>query len=150
MTGNGYQELGEFLHTKNPFALKTQKGRFLVFEQYKDIYLYVLKEIRKYCKRGYIDYAVLLYHFTNMDDNATMHYNDIAMKKYPLLRESCIMVDWNQLWNYQELFMTILKAMHEVTQSDFDFNHFEYAWDRFLAYNEGYDEEEERNNKDKS
>lgn len=142
INAGGFQELGEFLHTKNPFALKTPKGRFLVFEQYKDIYLHVLKEIRKYCKRGYIDYPVLLRHFTNMTEDATMHYNDIAMKKYALLRETCIIVNWEQVNNHQELFIQILKAMHEVTQSDFDFNHFEMAWSRFLEYNENYGKEE--------
>ena len=134
--------LEEYLHKHNPLALKDVKNKVLFFKDYNDAYLHVLKEIRIYCKRGYIELALLVKHLTQFDDGSCEDLQALMIKNNATLAETPLLMNWLDVGHEKERLQTIVEAMHEPSGASFDWVAFEYAWLVFRQWNE------EQNQKD--
>lgn len=139
--------LGDYLERFNPFGLKNEKGRILHFKTRDDIYLYTLKEIRKYCKRGYIELTLLMKHLTGFDESTCEDLANAARKYEKTLAKDPIFVDWSNVGYEKDRLEAIIKALHILTETEFVWASFEYAWIMFRQFNEVYTNNGEDNEK---
>lgn len=128
---DGYGLFAEHLEQHNPFGIKDAKGKILFFNTYRENYLYVLKEMRSYCKRGFVDVAVLLHHLSGFDEATCIEIETTGMKLFRILRNTPILIDWEKPDRYYEVTAAIMKSYHIVTDTQFDGTLYELAWNDF-------------------
>lgn len=128
---DGYGLFAEHIEQHNPFGIKDEKGNVLYFKTYRENYLYVLKEMRRYCKRGYVEIAVLLHHLSGFDEATCIEIEISGMKLFPILRNVPILIDWERPDATYNQIAAIIKSFHLLTNTQFDFAMFEMAWNDF-------------------
>lgn len=133
-----FETLGDYLEKYNPFALKDSKNRILHFKSRDEIYLYTLKEIRSYCKRGYVELALLVKHLTGFDDDTCFDLEECMHKENGDLCKNPLLLDWGDVGREKEKLQAIFKGLHEATETEFDWCAFEYAWAFFREWNNNY------------
>lgn len=135
----GFETMGDWMEKYNPFALKNAKGEVLKFESREAIYLYVMKEIRKYCKRGYVELALLVKHLTGFDDDTCNDVADYIKRLDKRMKEEPLLFDWDNVGYYRERLQAIMKGLHIITETEFYWAEFELAWEDFRVYNKNFD-----------
>lgn len=137
-----FETMGDYLDKYNPLAIKDSKNRILHFKTYDDCYLYVLKETRRYCKRGYCDVALLVKHLTGFDEDTCEEVALAAKKETPELAEQPLLLDWTQPDKCTRKLAGVINGMHILTETDFNQYSFEYAYLMFKQFNDRYNAEE--------
>lgn len=123
-----FETLGDYLAEHNPFALKDEKNRIRHFKTREEIYKFVLEDIRKYCKRGYIELALLIKHLTQFDDETCQDIANIGRKNYPEIHDEPLYLDWEDIEHQRGKLEAIIKTLHLLTETEFDWASFEYTW----------------------
>lgn len=131
-----FETLGDYFEKYNAFALKTPKNKIMHFKSRDEMYLYVLKEIRQYCKRGYLEIALLVKHLTQFDDETCEQIAEIIRKGNSKLREDPIFIDWQNIGYEKVKLITILKGLHSLTETEYEWVAGEYAWALFRTWNQ--------------
>lgn len=137
------ETMGDYLEKFNPLALKDEKNRIRHFKTRDENYLFVLKDMRKYCKRGYVELALLVKHLTGMDDETCEDVHNAICKIYGCEKDKPMFVDWSDAGREKEKLQAILTGMHTITETEFDWASFEYAWLVFRNWNDNYTEKED-------
>lgn len=135
---DNFETMGDYLDKYNPFALKNNKNQILHFKSYDEIYLHTLKEIRQYCKRGYIDLALLVKHLTQFDDESCNEIADGFRKLVQKEPDQPMFIDWLNIGYEKDKLIGILKGLHNITETQYDWPCGEYAWVLFRDFNEKY------------
>lgn len=135
-----FETIGDYLEKYNALALKTPKNTILHFKSRDEMYLYVFKEIRKYCKRGYIEIALLVKHLTQFDDETCEEIAGIIRKQNSKMVNDPLFVDWQNVGYEKEKLIAIIKGMHYLTETEYDWSAGEYAWVLFRKFNKEYNE----------
>lgn len=138
---DGFGALWKFLQDKNPFMIIDQKEKLMEFKSREELYLYTLKEIRKYCPKGYVEVPLLIKHLTGFDD-VTCEDASKPITKFnsTLSYDKPIFIDWRAVGYDKEKLQAIFKTMHLPTESEFDWAAFEYVWMQFKAWLNEYNE----------
>lgn len=123
-----FETLGDYLAKYNPLALKNDKNQILHFKTYDDAYLYVLKETRTYCTRGYVEIPLLVKHLTGFDDETCMEITDIIIRYNKSLKDEPHVIDWHRIERSKEILEAVVKGLHSLTETEFSWSSFEYAW----------------------
>lgn len=145
---NVFETLGDYLEKHNPFALINGKNEMLFFKNYEEAYLYTLKDLRKYCKKGYVDLPLLVKHLTDFDDDTCMEVAEYMTQSYKEWRDKPVLIDWSRVGYEKEKLIAILKGLHGLTETEYDWLEFECAWNRFTSWNEDFENEEKTNEKE--
>lgn len=138
------ETLGDYLAKYNPLALKNEKNEILHFKNYDEAYLYALKDIRKYCKKGYVELPLLIKHLSGFDDESCEQLACYMREQNKDLDVETIFLDWRSIDRQYERLMTIIKVLHEPTETEFSWTSFEYAWMIFKQFNEKMIEKDEK------
>lgn len=138
------ETLGDYLAMFNPLALKNEKNEILHFKNYDEAYLYVLKDIRRYCKKGYVELPLLIKHLNGFDDESCEELARFMRNRNKDLDVETIFLDWRNIDRQYERLMTIIKVLHEPTETEFAWTSFEYAWMVFKQFNEKMIEKDEK------
>lgn len=139
-------DMGAYIERYNPFMYKDEKNRIMHFETYKDAYLQTMRFIVKDCPRGYFDIAVFMKKHCGMDDQTVVDYDRIATKtSHIFLINRILMFDWRKLnddGNNRKIMIEILRALHNITETTFSYEAFEWALEIFIKedINETYKE----------
>lgn len=137
---DNFETMGDYLEKYNAFALKTPKNQIMHFAKRDEMYLYTLKELRKYCERGYIEIALLIKHLTQLDDASCEELALVIRKSQPEISVEPLFIDWSDVGYEKEKLIAILKGLHSITETEYDWCCGEYAWLKFREFNEEYTE----------
>lgn len=137
-----FETMGDYLEKYNPFALKDEKNRIRHFKTREDIYRFVLEDIRKYCKRGYVEVALLVKHFTQFDDDTCKDISEAARKEFADIRNEPLFIDWANVGREKGKLSALLKTLHLLTETEFDWASFEYVWIFYKEWVKEYNEQE--------
>lgn len=138
-----FETLGDYLEKHNPLALKNGKNEILYFKNYEAAYLYALKEMRKYCKKGYVELPLLVKHFTGFDDESCEDVASYMKQAFQEWQTMPVLIDWQRVGYEKEKLMAIMRGMHEITETEFDWVEFECAWNEFRTWNEKFEDGKE-------
>lgn len=130
-----FETLGDYLSKHNPLALKNSKNQILHFKNYEAAYLYTLKEMRKYCKKGYVELPLLVKHFTGFDDETCEDISRYIKKHNSEWDKVPSLIDWNRVGYEKEKLEAVMKGLHEITETEYDWVEFECAWLEFRKWN---------------
>lgn len=139
---HNFETLGDYLEKYNPFALKNSKNEILHFPTYSDIYLHTMKEMRMYCKRGYVELALLVKYLTGFNDETCTELADNMKKLNRDLSNEPLLIDWSRVGYEKEKLVAILNGLHDLTETEFDWAQFEKSWLTFRSWNDEYTEEQ--------
>lgn len=138
---DNFETMGDYLSKYNPFGIKDEKNNVLHFKDYGEIYLHTLKETQKYCQRGYLELPLLIKHLTGFDFDTATDIAELVKKNDKTIPEGPLFVDWTDVGYSKERFVSLMKGLHELTETTFDWVMFEYAWLRFKSWNDNYNKE---------
>lgn len=135
-----FETMGEWLDKYNPFAMKGPNGKIRYFENYKGAYLYTLKRIRRRSAKGYFD-LVLFFLDEVMNDRETAEDMVRLMgRKYPILRGDYLLLDWEDTASNEPKLTAVLKGLHMITETEYDYASFEVAWNEFKQWERTYED----------
>lgn len=129
-----FETLGDYLEKHNPLAIKNEKNEIMFFKHYEDAYLYMLKDMRKYCKRGYVELPLLVKHYTGFDDDTCEEVAGYMKKEYVDWNDTPVLLDWMRVGYEKEKLIAIMKGFHNLTETEFDWLDFECAWNSFREW----------------
>lgn len=135
-----FETMGDWLERYNPFAMKDAKKKVLYFPTYCEAYLYAMKRIRKRSPRGYFDMVLFLMDEVIGDKDTAEELTKDMGRLYLLLRGQCIMLDWEDKRETENDIATILKGLHTITETEFDYGMFEMAWLKFKEWEARYED----------
>lgn len=143
-----FETMGDYFNKYNPFFIKDGKNRIQHFKRYDDAYLYVLKAMVELCNRGYVDFSVVVKHLTKLDDDSCIDLMNMAGKSFPAMRMNYILIDWEHVEKYRSELEIIIKSLHMISDTDFDWASFEYAWTIFVPWLKTYLLKEQKDGED--
>lgn len=139
----GMENLGDYLEKHNPFAVKDEKNRIQHYNTYENAYLFVLQDLRKYCKRGYVDLVLYVKHLCGFDDDTCIEIAQLICKYQKLndciTKEQVVMINWENVRFEREKLSRLIKGLHVITETEFDWLSFEMAWLDFKDWLEKYE-----------
>lgn len=143
-----FETIGDYLNKYNPFALKDEKNRILHFKDYDEIYLHVLKVIRKYCKRGYVELPHLVKFLTQFDDETVNDIVNAILRNHRGWSRDACYINWYHVRNEEERMQALLKGLHIVTETEFSWTSFQYAWLMFIEFNDKQNKKDDEDYKE--
>lgn len=123
----------DYMEEHNPFCMKDKDGKLNYFGRYEDAYLYVMKTLRKYHPRGYVDIILFLIDWVGMDKPmAEDYWADMRKEERELLAEQFIIIDWMEVKKQKDKLAAFMRCLHILTETRFNEVDFEKAWETFL------------------
>lgn len=129
-----FEVFGDYLAKHNPLAICDEKEKLMHFKCYEDVYLHVLKFVRGYCKRGYVELPLLIKTLTVFDEDTAVEVANMAPKIAKEVADNPFFLNWERVGYSKERFQGIMKLLHTFTETEFDWVAFEVAWLRFSEW----------------
>ena len=125
------QDFESLIEEHNPFAIKSLDGQIQLFDDYAEVYLYVLRVLYSQFERGYVDIILLVNILTGM---RVGECEDLFRQIKPLWGpqpERLMSYDWDMGAAHNTDLQDVMKSLHVITETNFKMYEFEKAFEKF-------------------
>lgn len=117
----------------NPFCVRDEKRKMMVFSDWGECYLYTLKRIKELFPRGCIDVPLLIMELTK----SSMFTSKRFFKRFKYTetkREMCFIPfgDNEDVNTQKNMIKGLFCDLHSMSGTILSFDYFNYAWDKFI------------------
>ena len=130
----------ELMQEHNPFLLKDEKKKVMMFNDYGDAYCELLSRLYEQAPRGYIDLVLFL--TTNQDmplkyaEQFMEHFVDCGALKPELRVEAMVIVNWKDMEGQMRILESLMIGFHWLTETTFNKAHFLHGITKFKIKNQ--------------
>ncbi|MCR4914355.1 MAG: hypothetical protein K6A96_01175 [Prevotella sp.] len=95
------------------------------------LYLTIMRDLRKYCERGYCETEICLYHFVALPNSLIKR----LLNKLPQHRRIAhIIIDWSDYASVHRFMRVMVAIVSQINSSPFDSKAFNEAFEEFAQY----------------
>jgi hypothetical protein len=95
------------------------------------LYLTIMRDLRKYCERGYCETEICLYHFVALPNSLIKR----LLNKLPQHRRIAhIIIDWNDYASVHRFMRVMVAIVSQINSCPFDSKAFNEAFEEFAQY----------------
>lgn len=124
------KDFEDLIKKVNPFGLRTEDGAACTFENYGQCYYFVLKCLRAWFHKGFIDMPLALHKLTQMPIQDARR----IAKKFPFisLHNEIYLCGWeDRNSNPKHRAEMIIRSLHTLSDTKFSTDFYYWAWDKF-------------------
>lgn len=134
------ETIGEWMEKYNPFAMKSLTGKVRFFENYRGAYLYAMKRVRKRSSGGYFDMVLFFMDEVINDRETAEDMVRLMGRQYRMLRGDYLLINWEDTAHNYSLLSSLMKGLHMITETEFNYPMFEMAWEDFKKWEASYED----------
>lgn len=132
----GKLDFAALIEQHNPFGIKGSAGNPLFFDDYEEVYSYVLKVVKDMFPRGYIDLVLLINILTHLNTNECYNVFRGMRGLWGDQAERLIKINWQNAQDYNELregLKILMRSLHVISETPFNDVMFEQAFQKHFG-----------------